>query len=381
MRSRVPAPGALSICTNPPCCFTRPYTVARPSPVPFPTGFVVKNGSKARCRVASSIPSPVSSTARHTNSDADPGPSTSRCASLIQLQLVSSRSTPPSGIASRALFTRFSRICSIACPSAETSGRSSSANTSSSMSAGRTRRSTAERSFSKCPRCSDSSVRLERRAKPSSLLTINRPLTAADWMSRRLASSGPRASSSAFQDDRQQVVEVVRDAAGELADRFHLLGLPQLLFEALPLAHIFGEDFVTLHAAVFMPHRTAVQPHRNGLTIVASPVRLRLHGASRVIHLREITRAGPGVLEHVTIEMPAQQLRLGLAGQHLDEGGIHGQQGAIGRGPEDSKRRLLHQRPAGGVGAPQRFFGAAPLGDVGRHPHDTGDAAVPLSKR
>ena len=32
-------------------------------------------------------------------------------------------------------------------------------------------------------------------------------------------------------DDREQVVEVVRDAAGELADGLHLLGLPELVLE------------------------------------------------------------------------------------------------------------------------------------------------------
>ena len=34
-------------------------------------------------------------------------------------------------------------------------------------------------------------------------------------------------------DDHQQVVEIVRDAAGELAERFHLLRLRQLLLRAL----------------------------------------------------------------------------------------------------------------------------------------------------
>ena len=39
-------------------------------------------------------------------------------------------------------------------------------------------------------------------------------------------------------DDRgQQVVEVVRDAAGQAADRFHLLRVAQLLFEQQPLRH------------------------------------------------------------------------------------------------------------------------------------------------
>jgi len=40
-------------------------------------------------------------------------------------------------------------------------------------------------------------------------------------------------------DELQQVVEVVNDAAGESADRFHLLKLPHLLF-ALP-DHFLGD--------------------------------------------------------------------------------------------------------------------------------------------
>jgi hypothetical protein len=40
-----------------------PYTVERPSPVPCPTGFVVKKGSKTCWRVFRSMPSPVSVTA------------------------------------------------------------------------------------------------------------------------------------------------------------------------------------------------------------------------------------------------------------------------------------------------------------------------------
>jgi len=51
---------------NPPDCFTIPYTVARPNPVPLPGSFVVKNGSKMRALVCSSIPIPVSESASMT---------------------------------------------------------------------------------------------------------------------------------------------------------------------------------------------------------------------------------------------------------------------------------------------------------------------------
>ena len=43
-----------------------PCTVARPSPVPSPDAFVVKNGSKMRGCVSRSMPMPVSVTVRQT---------------------------------------------------------------------------------------------------------------------------------------------------------------------------------------------------------------------------------------------------------------------------------------------------------------------------
>jgi len=62
----VPRPGSESTVMNPPACFTIPYTVASPNPVPLPVSFVVKNGSKARALVCSSMPMPVSDTASMT---------------------------------------------------------------------------------------------------------------------------------------------------------------------------------------------------------------------------------------------------------------------------------------------------------------------------
>jgi hypothetical protein len=55
-------------------------------------------------------------------------------------------------------------------------------------------------------------------------------------------------------DDREQVVEVVRDAAGEPPDRLHPLGLDEPLLEAPALGDVMGQDqrgvpAVELHAA------------------------------------------------------------------------------------------------------------------------------------
>src|SRR5271155_4721621 len=60
--NRVLSPGPASTQTPPPLCFTTPYTVANPNPVPLPNSLVVKNGSKILSFVSASIPCPLSST-------------------------------------------------------------------------------------------------------------------------------------------------------------------------------------------------------------------------------------------------------------------------------------------------------------------------------
>ena len=61
----VPLPGSLSISRSAPCRCATPYTIARPSPVPR-SPLVVKNGSRQRRRVSSSMPMPVSVTSSRT---------------------------------------------------------------------------------------------------------------------------------------------------------------------------------------------------------------------------------------------------------------------------------------------------------------------------
>src|SRR5580658_4327733 len=63
---REPCPGALSTTMRPPWSLIMPCTTARPSPVPLPTSLVVKNGSKSRALVVSSMPQPLSVTDRRS---------------------------------------------------------------------------------------------------------------------------------------------------------------------------------------------------------------------------------------------------------------------------------------------------------------------------
>jgi len=90
---------------------TIPYTVERPSPVPFPASLVVKNGSKRRERVFSSIPWPVSLTARTTWGPRAPLPLPLAPNVTSATFIRSKASRPPSGMASNALRMRLMKTC------------------------------------------------------------------------------------------------------------------------------------------------------------------------------------------------------------------------------------------------------------------------------
>src|SRR6266851_3981923 len=72
MRNRVPTPTLLATSISPPIAVMRLWQIERPSPVPTPTGLVVKKGSKMRGRTSSGIPMPVSEISTATR----PWPST-----------------------------------------------------------------------------------------------------------------------------------------------------------------------------------------------------------------------------------------------------------------------------------------------------------------
>src|SRR5262249_27866346 len=57
-RNVLPFPISDSTSMNPLCSVTMPYATDKPRPVPPPTSFVVKNGSKMRLRCSSEIPTP-----------------------------------------------------------------------------------------------------------------------------------------------------------------------------------------------------------------------------------------------------------------------------------------------------------------------------------
>ena len=80
-------------------------------------------------------------------------------------------------------------------------------------------------------------------------------------------------------DAHQDVVEVVRDAAGEPADRFELLRLAQLFLERAPLGDVAdeaGED-----RAAVAPMRATVNSTGNSLPSARRPRQLELAAGER----------------------------------------------------------------------------------------------------
>ena len=108
----VPEPGRLRSARRPCDWAASPCTIERPSPVPLPTPLVVKNGSCARARTASSMPVPVSATDRHSIVPASSGPAPSRSAPSSSPARAAIVTVPPPGIASRAFTTRLRRASS-----------------------------------------------------------------------------------------------------------------------------------------------------------------------------------------------------------------------------------------------------------------------------
>ena len=107
----------------------------------------------------------------------------------------------------------------------------------------------------------------------------------------------------------EQVVEVVRDAAGELAHRLHLLRLPELLLRRLQLrlARLVGGDVAgDAVEAVAFPSRGPGQPVDRPVPVAAAVLEMRHAGPGGPLH-RGVARFGVVRLEEA-VEAVADQL-------------------------------------------------------------------------
>src|SRR5262245_12504834 len=72
-------------------------------------------------------------------------------------------------------------------------------------------------------------------------------------------------------NDREQIVEVMSNAAGKTTDRLHLLGLAKLLLEEFALRNVFNNCFKPGKTTVARSHNTAAETNLNRTPVLRLP--------------------------------------------------------------------------------------------------------------
>ncbi len=212
--------------------------------MPLPISFVVKNGSKILSFTSGGMPWPESSTSIATYSAAGSAPSSKSAHSAGVTLRVRRMISPPSGIASRALTMRLTTTCSNWLRSALTSQRSRPCRNSRSifladeaahhhLQVGEhvaelqnlRAQGLAARKGEQLPHQTGGAVGVLLDLHDVAEGRIGRPVIGEQQV--RIA------------DDRgQHIVEIMRDAAGELADRLHFLRLREILLQRALLGRV-----------------------------------------------------------------------------------------------------------------------------------------------
>ena len=215
----------------PPSWAARPWTIDRPRPVPLPTPLVEKNGSTARRQrlriharagVAARDPHIIAGLERPL-----PSEPTGIGASM--------RSVPPRGMASRALIARLRIASSSWLGSTRAGGKLAGMQSICNLDRRIERpadqighaveqRADVDRARLKVLAARESEQALDQRRRPARRLKRG-----VDQAMRLVVGRQPAAQQVEVADDRgQQIVEIVRDAAGQLAERLELLRLVEL---------------------------------------------------------------------------------------------------------------------------------------------------------
>ena len=235
-------------------------------------GLVVKNGSKILPRASSSMPEPVSSTWTTAYRPGASSPIGSSSALRVTTPVRTVSLPPASPMASRALVARLTSACSNRPGSSRTFGAPACGSIASSTSSPTTRRRRLSAPRTSAWRSITRGSSTCRRPMARSCWVSADARWPASWTSRTSAASAPPGgrstdrSSQQPEDDREHVVEVVRDAAREPADRLEpqrllqpLLGAAQGLLRRAPLAAVAeGHDRADDRPAVVQEGRGAV---------------------------------------------------------------------------------------------------------------------------
>ena len=213
----------------------------------MPTSLVVKNGSKIFPSLTRSMPHPLSLTVRQTNTPSRASGLRSTYSLPTFTGLVVTMSEPPSAMASRALSERFMITCSIIVESASIAGRRGGEIAAQ-------RDVFAQAAPQHLRHALDDLVQVEQ-LDLHELLAAEREQLPGEvrgalrgdrhLVERFLGRVGQAFGSPDDQlrvalDDGEDVVEIMRDAGGELADGLHFLRLAQLRLQVEPLGDFRG---------------------------------------------------------------------------------------------------------------------------------------------
>ena len=250
------------------------------SPIPGAARFVVKNGSKTRERSATGMPMPVSVTVSTTCAPAASAGRRAASPSLYSAWATPISSSPPAGMASVALRTRSASIRRTCTASART--RNSPAGQAS-VSVQPRAGERAERA----PLAADEgrevqdpgADRLAGREPEQAGRELAAPARGLlDVGDVRRGVRGLAGEPGVAEQDGQQVVDLVGDAAREPAEAVHLLRVPQLLLEPAHVGDV-GREAGEAHdlprlvadglAAVVHVDDRAVRAHHAVLDLVA----------------------------------------------------------------------------------------------------------------
>ena len=173
-----------------------PRAVASPSPVPRPTGFVVKKGSNRCASTSGDMPWPVSATERRAHARPRTRSSAGSASAGTTVDASATVTVPWSPIASRALASRFRTTACSCVVSART--RPASGRRSKQSSVSRPTMSVNMRVESRSQVASSTSRRSAgtARLRPRSCFVSVLAACAASWISRSSARTGAAASAS-----------------------------------------------------------------------------------------------------------------------------------------------------------------------------------------
>ena len=145
------------------------------------------------------------------------------------------------------------------------------------------------------------------------------------------------------EDDREQVVEVVGDAARELADGFHFLRLAQRVFERPLFRDVFGHHLEAEQVALLATHGPAAQAHDDAMAVLALPLDFDALYPRRVPELLDQRATRIWIRVHVAREIEGQHFGLGFVAEHRDERRVDLQEPAVETGAVDAVGRIVHQ--------------------------------------